>query len=147
MPGVHCISIKLSTSILNLERMMTGRSRTGSLKHLVLFPMFLVVLQRKLQKKMDQVLAPREFRSAYAEKHRQGEPSFTNYAWVKDESNRRILRVHFYWEVSVCFFFFFLGGGGGRMREYYVLCVAAVFWSSLPLSFFLEFWSWKQLFF
>lgn len=49
-------------------------------------------------------------RSAYAEKHRQGEPSFTNYAWVKDESNRRILRVHFYWEVSVCFFFF-LGGG------------------------------------
>ena len=32
----------------------------------------------------------------------------------------------------------FLGGVGG-MREYYVLCVAAVFWSSLPLSFFLEF--------
>ena len=31
--------------------MMTGRSRTGSLKHLVLFPMFLVVLQRKLQKR------------------------------------------------------------------------------------------------
>ena len=98
MPGVHCISIKLSTSILTFERMMTGRSRTGSLKDLVLFPMFLVgFAQRKLQKKMDQVLAPREFRSAYAEKHRQGEPSFTNYAWVKDESNRRyILRVHFY---------------------------------------------------
>ena len=118
MPGVHCISIKLSTSILTFERMMTGRSRTGSLKHLVLFPMFLVVLQRKLQKKMDQVLAPREFRSAYAEKHRQGEPSFTNYAWVKDESNWCILRVHFYWEVSVCFFFF-LGGGAedNKKRE------------------------------
>lgn len=51
MPGVHCISIKLSTSILNLERMMTGRSRTGSLKHLVLFPMFLVGFAKETPKK------------------------------------------------------------------------------------------------
>ena len=76
--------------------------------------MFLVGLQRKLQKRWTKSWLP-VTRSAYAEKHRQGEPSFTNYAWVKDESHRRILRVHFYREVSLCFFL--LGGAEDNKKR------------------------------